>query len=160
MGMFEGFKKFLAKIRKFIVEDEVEQELRLDAKEIVNMVRLQLARGISGSGQPVTLKRYNMEFNYYSPMTIATKRKRGIGLGSVTSTITNYMSGNFYNSIRVEIYTDASFQVYSISPLYDIIKYRSGEDIINLTTESEQYLFQHRIAPDLQQEINRLYFAP
>ena len=155
---FSGFRKFIQKVKTFIPEEEVAQELRLDAAEIVKMVKLQLARGLDGDGNRVTLKRHGETFGTYAPRTIRRKDAFGGTLSGVTEVITNYMSGRFYDSIKVEVLSDSNFEVYSTSPLYDIIKYRSGENIINLSPESERYLFENMVAPDLQEEINRLYF--
>jgi hypothetical protein len=161
--MLVGLETFLIRMRRWAIPaevmKEVAQEFRVESKEIVNMVKLQLARGVDGNGQPVYLTRYGMRVTDYAPSTKKKKKSYGSGLGSVTSVITNYMSGRFYQSIRVEVRNDASFEVYSVSPLYDIIKYRSGEDIINLSRESARYLFINEVAPDLQAEINRIYFA-
>jgi len=157
--MLDGLLKFISNIRNFFVEKEVAEELALDKDEIVKMVRLQLAKGIDGDGLPVYLKRHGGIFYYYAPSTKRKKDIFGVGLGSVTDPITNYMTGGFYRSIYVDVNKDATFEVKSTSYLYDLIKFRSGENIINLNPESEEYLIWNKVAPDFQEEINKLYFS-
>lgn len=160
--MFNGFKEFIRRIRSFIAgaPQELTEDLSLSKEEMVKMVKLQLAKGMDGNGQPVYLTRPlgGKRFNFYAPKTIQKKLKYGVGLGSVTEPITNYMSGSFYNSIYVNVMDNGNWEIMSSSPLFELIKIRSGEDIINLSIESERYLVENRIAPEFQAEINRLYF--
>ena len=53
---------------------------------------------------------------------------------------------------------DGSWQVQSNSPLIGLIKERSGAAIINLSPESTRFLFEERMAPLLQEEINELFY--
>ena len=155
--MLEGLKKFIENLKKFSAPKEVEKEVRVEVQEIVKMVQRQLALGVDGNSNKVYLIRYGIEHYDYAPRTIRNKSQIG-GLGSFTDHITNYMSGRFYNSLFVEVYNGGSFEVMSNSPLIEIIKERSGPDIIKLSRESEQYLFEHQIAPDLQETIDELFY--
>jgi len=161
MAKFNGFKRFLQKIRTFIAAKEVDEEIKLDSGEIVKMVQIQLARGTDGLGEPVYLTdMFGKKKYYYAMRTIRRKDIIGIGLGSITDHITNYMTGAFYQSLFVETYGDGSWQVLSDSPLIELIKQRSGDAIIDLSPESQRYLLQNKIAPDLQMEIDKLFLAP
>jgi hypothetical protein len=160
MAKFNGFKRFLQKIRNFIAAKEVDEEIKLDSGEIVKMVQLQLAKGTDGLGEPVYLIRDGQEHFDYALRTIRRKNSLSGSIGSITDHITNYMSGRFYSSLFVETYGDGSWQVRSNSPLIDLIKTRSGQAIIDLSPESQRYLLKNKIAPDLQAEIKKLFLAP
>jgi hypothetical protein len=157
--MLNGLLKFIDNIKNFSAEEVVTEELTLDKNEIVIMVRLQLESGIDGNDDKVYLYRRGARRYNYARYTIQQKDIFGSGIGAITDHITNYMTGNFYNSIYVEVYSDASFQVKSTDWIYEIIKERSGADIIRLSPESEAYLFKHTIGPDIQKQINKLYFG-
>jgi hypothetical protein len=158
MSTFAGFEKFLQNIRSFSAEKEVEKQLILDKAEIVIMVKLQLESGIDGNDDPVYLYRHGQRRRSYARYTIQQKDMFGVGIASITEHITNYMSGGFYSSIYVDIYSNGNFEVKSSSWLYETIKYRSGADIINLSPSSEQWLLEQRIEPDIQKEINNLFY--
>jgi hypothetical protein len=159
MSTFAGFEKFLENINAFSAEKVVEQQLVLDKAEIVIMVKLQLESGIDGNDDPVYLYRRGARRKDYARYTIQQKDMFGVGIASITDHITNYMSGEFYNSIYVDVYSNGNFEVKSRSSLYELIKFRSGADIINLSPSSEQWLFEQYIAPDIQAEINSLFYA-
>ena len=160
--MLFGLEKLIARLTAFKPElpKVVEKELRLEEKEIVKMVRSQLAKGFDGNDEPVYLinKRGQKHYNYHK-YTLWRKDVFGHGIGSITDHITNFMSGQFYNSLYVEFKDGDDFEVKSNSPLIWLIKERSGDAIINLSWESEQFLWQNEVAPDLQEVINELFWT-
>lgn len=157
--MLEGLERFLAKIREWYpAEKEIQEFIEVYSPDIVNAVRVQLASGIDGNGDLVYLFRHGKRMLIYARYTIQRKDMFGSGLGSVTDRITNFMSGTFYESIFVQSYSDGSFQVLSSDPLYELIKERSGADIINLSPEAEEFIFTEKIAPKLQAGINAIFY--
>jgi hypothetical protein len=157
--MLNGLLTFMKKLVNWRPQEELEDVLIVESKDIVNAVKLQLSKGIDGNGEKVFLMRMGGKFYHYARRTVQRKDMFGVGLGAETDRITNYQTGAFYNSIFVEIFHDGSFQVLSTSPLINIIKARSGDNIINLNPESEMFLFEAKMAPLLQQEINELFLA-
>jgi hypothetical protein len=158
----DGITKFIENVKNFIknLDDQSVGKTIIDQSEIVKMVRIQLAKGIDGNDLPVYLVRPmpdGARFTYYAYATEKKKLSSGVGLGSVTDVVTNFMSGGFYESLYVEILPKGYFEVRSSSELWDIIKVRSGEDIINLSPSSAQFLLENQVAPDFQQVINELY---
>jgi len=145
---FVGFRKFIKKVKQFEAPKELEEVLEVESRDIVNAIKIQLSRGIDGNGENVYLTRPIGGRKFYNY----------VGLGAVVDHITNYMSGGFYNSIFVETFSDGSWQVKSDSPLIGLIKERSGPDIINLSPESTRFLFEEKMAPLLQEEINELFY--
>lgn len=140
------------------IPEVVEVELKLEEKEIVKMVQSQLAKGFDGNDERVYLTRRGQKTYNYARYTLWRKDVFGQGIGSITDHITNYMSGQFYNSLYVQFNGDDDFEVKSNNTLIWLIKERSGDAIINLSYESEQYLYQNEIAPDIQQVINQLFY--
>jgi len=155
---FKGFRRFIQKVKKFEPPQELEEVLEVESRDIVNAVKLQLSRGIDGNGENVYLQKLAGKSYSYAARTIKNKDIVGVGLGAVTDHITNYMRGNFYNSIFVETFDDGSWQVQSNSPLIGLIRERSGAAIINLSPESTRFLFEEKMAPLLQEEINELFY--
>jgi hypothetical protein len=157
---FKGFRKFITKVKQFEAPQELEEVLVVESKDIVNAIKIQLSRGIDGNGENVYLTRPigGPKFYSYAKRTIQRKDMFGAGLGSVVNHVTNYMNGGFYNSIFVETFSDGSWQVQSNSPLIGLIRERSGPSIINLSPESTRFLFEERMAPLLQEEINELFY--
>ena len=154
---FKGFEEVEKRLKGFLARQEMKKEITIERAEIVKMVQSQLARGLDGNGEQVYLIRNGQRHLTYSPRTIKNKRARGSGLSSITDHITNYMSGNFYRSLYVFVFDNGEFEIRSRSGLIEIIKKRSGEDIIELSPESERFLFQNKIAPDLQKTIDELF---
>jgi hypothetical protein len=155
---FKGFEEVIQKLSGYLAKREVAKEIILERKEIAKMVQTQLAKGLDGNNQSVYLTRNGFRVKSYSAYTKLQKSKLS-GLASYTGHITNFMTGNFYRSLYVFVYDNGSFEVRSQSPLIEIIKQRSGLDIINLSKESEEFLFKNRIAPDLQKTIDELFQA-
>lgn len=153
---FKGFEMVEKRLKGFLAKQEMKKEITIERAEIVKMVQNQLARGFDGNGEPVYLTWKGETRTHYAPNTILKKSKMG-GLASIISHVTNFMTGNFYRSLYVFVYDNGEFEIRSRSPLIEIIKGRSGPDIIELSPESERFLFQNKIAPDLQNTIDELF---
>ena len=153
---FKGFEEVEKRLKGFLAKQEIKKEITIERAEIVKMVQNQLARGFDGNGEPVYLTRNNVRVKGYAHRTILKKAKMS-GLASIISHVTNFMSGNLYRSLYVFVYDNGEFEIRSRSPLIEIIKGRSGPDIIELSPESERFLFQNKIAPDLQDTIDELF---
>jgi len=152
-----GLRKFITKIQRFNAERELQNTLVRDSKDIVNSVKINLSRGLDGNDEPVYLIRHGSKQYTYAIRTIQNKDIFGVGLGSVTENITNYKSGAFYNSIYLQVNSDGTFQVLSSDSKFELIKYRSGEAIINLSPTMELFLLEEKIAPLLQAEIDEIF---
>lgn len=115
---------------------------------IVSLVKLQMEKGVGGDDNPVRL--YGLG---YAPSTIEIKSEFGVGLGAEIRWVTNYMSGEFYNSLFLQ-QSGENFEILSSSPLYDKIIARSGKQLLQLNTVSRQILQEEYVIPMLQERLN------
>jgi hypothetical protein len=150
-----GFELFLDKLDSFIssgkLEGMEEQIIKSREKDICDAVREQLEMGINGDGKPVYLIRDGEEQYDYAYETIRKKKKMA-GLSGQISPISNYWTGDFYESLYVEVYEGGNFEVLSSDPKFNLIKARSGENIINLSPENMERLFGN--GKDLENALN------
>lgn len=93
-----------------------------NADKLVPMIREQLAQGKDGDDKPNTI----FGRSGYSPKTVAIKEANGVGLGAVTDRITNYMTGDTYESLKVNV-DGQVFEADSDVPYFgDIVLYSSA----------------------------------
>lgn len=91
------FKERIGKLQSFDFGAELEIIVSENVERLPDLIRKQLEEGLSGDGKPSTI----FGSTTYSPLTVEIKQSEGIGLGGVTDRITNYMTGAFYESIRM-----------------------------------------------------------
>jgi len=132
-------------IEEFNIATETVRIIKDNAYFIEELLKEQLAKGIDGFKQPVTL--YGSPF--YKDATVWYKTFHGEGLGKETGWITNYMTGTFYRSLFVEV-NGTDFFVKSNVPYYDKIVARSGEALMRLTEENLAWFSQNVVIPELQ----------
>lgn len=153
----DGLKKFIQKIHTFVTTGRVTELLietiEADSADIVRRVQYQLSIGVDGNGEPVYLIRWGGKHLDYAPSTIATRRKKGMP----TSPISNYWSGEFYESIYVQVNQDGSFQMQASDWKYDLIRKRSGPNIIQLNPESQVFLFGQEIGPQFKVKVKNAF---
>ncbi len=112
--------------------------------------------GMDGSGKKTTL----FGVAKYKKSTIAKKKKFGVGIGRITTRITNYMTGDFYNQLKVDIklkkgkYT--GYDLSSSVEYFDKIIQRSGKDILVLNSKNKRIL-KDLIVKDLKQIMNKKF---
>jgi hypothetical protein len=147
---FEGFKSFVERLKRFInggrIEEITAEVIEIEAADIVTQVRKQLQMGIDGNGNPVYLMRHGRKEYEYALSTIRKKEK----IGAQIDPISNYHSGAFYGSIYVQVNPDDSFDILSSDWKYGLIKARSGNDILGLSLESQEFLFGQKIGPEIE----------
>lgn len=139
----------LNKIRKattFDVTAEVMKIINLNESFMVFLLKQQLQAGIDGNGKGVTV----FGRSEYRQVTIEAKEYEGIGLGAVTDRITNYMFGNFYDSLYVQ--TEGTVFTYKSDLDYAVdIRKQSGDIIFKLNAASLARLKKEIIIPQLQE---------
>lgn len=97
--MLDDFKNRIAALQGFDFGQALEQIVDDNKDRLPDLIRKQLADGKSGDGTPSTI----FGRDQYQPATIAIKKQIGKGLGQVTSHVTNYMTGAFYESIEINV---------------------------------------------------------
>lgn len=119
----EDFAQRISKLQAFDFGQELQTIVAENAEKITPYILEQLASGKDGNDQP------NKIFgrNGYSPKTVEIKEVNGQGLGAVTDRITNYMSGDFYESLKTEVEGQVFEADSDVSYFGDIRLYSSPE---------------------------------
>lgn len=94
----DDFAQRISKLQAFDFGQELQTIVEDNLDKLPPMIEEQLAEGKGGDDKPSTI----FGRAGYSPKTVAIKEANGQGLGAVTDRITNYMTGAFFESIRVE----------------------------------------------------------
>lgn len=119
--MLDNFKNTIDKLRAFDFGQEMTKIVEDNVDKLPPMIREQLAEGKDGDDKPNTI----FGRSGYSPKTVAIKEANGKGLGAVTDRITNYMSGDTYESLEVKTEGQV-FEADSDVPYFaDIVLYSS-----------------------------------
>lgn len=94
----DNFQSTIDKLAAFDFGQELQTIVEDNLERITPYIREQLEEGKDGDDKPNTI----FGRKGYSPRTVAIKEANGQGLGAVTDRITNFMTGDFYESIRVK----------------------------------------------------------
>lgn len=141
-----NIKKLLQEAIQFDIEKETADILNQNDEILAQMLRDQLASGMDGNNQPVTI--FGKPF--YHDWTITHKKRHGKDrLAKETNWITNYMTGRFYRSIQ--FYAQGkTFEADSDVPYFDQIILRSGKQIMQLNAENLRIFKETILEPELQ----------
>lgn len=117
---------------------------------IAGLLILQLQEGKDADDKNVTV--FGRDF--YTDATVFEKehRKDLSPLGKFTDWITNYMSGNFYNSLKVDT-KGTTFEIYSDVDYFPEILKRSGTRIMELNQEHLVQFSEEILIPQLQEKL-------
>jgi len=144
----EGFYNTIRALEDFVIEDEIENILRNNSEYVIELLQEQLKQGQSGDG-PTTV----FGSTQYNPQTVKYKLEFGQGTGRITSFITNFMFGDFYGQMFLEV-DNGLFTIKSSVSYFDKILDQSGETVMQLNQESLERLRDEIILPELEQVIN------
>lgn len=136
---------------KFNLSKEIEIVIKKHELVIVKMVRAQLASGIDADKKKVRIGKSLK----YKASTIRRKKSMK-GLASVTTHITNYMSGYFYNYMYVSA-KGSAFEVKSHVDYFGAIISRSGKRIMDLTNENRIYFVENILNPEILKRYKQFY---
>lgn len=142
----------LRSVRDFDVVTEAMKIINANGYYIASLLREQLALGKDSLGKPVTI--FGRDFYRYR--TILKKEKFGIGLGKHTEWVTNYMSGRFYNSLKV-LAENNTFSITSDVPYFPEILQRSGTVIMELDEKHLTQFSNEILIPQLELAFNRRF---
>lgn len=147
---FEDIRNKIKSLQSFDIVSETIDIINKNSFFISGLLRLQLQEGKDGDGKLVTI--FGRDF--YKDATVFEKERHGVGFGKFTDWVTNYMSGDFYNSLKVR--TDGvTFESYSTVPYFDEILLRSGDVIMELNQEHLLQLSEEIIIPQLQERLRK-----
>lgn len=139
----------IEKAEKFNIKKETIDIINNNAEFILELLRDQMRAGKDADNKPVFAK-YGP---YYADSTVFEKERYGVGLGKFTEWVTNYMSGNFYLSLKVITKTD-TFNITSDVDYFSDIITRSGIRIMELSKENVLIFRNTILLPELQKRLN------
>jgi hypothetical protein len=123
----QDFENRIQKLQAFDFALELETIVSDNIDKLPVYLKEQLAAGRDGDGEPVKI----FDRAEYSPKTIEIKKAEGQGLGAVTDRITNYMTGEFYNSITEKVEGQV-FEADSDVPYFGDIRLRSSDSLLKI----------------------------
>lgn len=123
----DGLRDLIDNLTAFDFGREMETIVSEHTEDITELLKIQLATGKDGDGEPVTLDG-NPE---YTPFTMDIKEKYGQGLGAVTDRITTYMTGDLYRSLKTKA-EGRVFETEASVPYFDEVIGRTGDQIMEL----------------------------
>lgn len=127
--------------------DLLEQSVRDNEATIIDAVRNSqlFHRGIDGAGRKI------MDYEPYSPRTIANKRRKG----QPTTRVTLRDSGAFYSGFRIEYQLDG-FAVTSDDRKTEMLINKYGPRIMRLTNENLNRILRVHIRRDLTRKVRNI----
>lgn len=146
----DNFYNNIVRLQEFNIQEATTEIINENADYIQSLLVSQLEQGLDGNDNKVTSTRRGGTFDYYADRTIQEKERYGIGLGSFTDWITNYMTGDFHQSLKLEI-NGTEFEFKSDVSYFDTIIARSGEIILHLSKENCELFSRNILFPQLKE---------
>lgn len=154
MPLDDFYNKIVA-LQEFDMVTEISNIINANSIYITDLLKVQLAAGKDGNGENVTI--YGRE--YYKDSTIFNKEHATNVpvLGRETEHITNYMYGDFYNSIKVLTQGEAFILDSDIDYFDDILQRSGGSKIMELNSDSLAKFNQEILIPQLKIHFNNIF---
>lgn len=144
----DAFKNTIDMLRAFDFGAAQEKAVEDNVDELPAMVREQLAGGEDGDGNDNTI----FGRDTYAPKTIEIKKEKGVGLGAVTNYITNYMTGQFYETVEVKM-ENGAFELKSDVPYFEEIKQYSSSALLEVSEEHRLEFAEDFVMPSVENDL-------
>lgn len=131
--MLNDFQEKINALRAFDFGQELETIVTENQDKLPEYITKQLSEGISGDGKPTTI----FGRSGYSKRTVEIKEANGTGLGAVTDRVTNYMTGQFYESIKVQT-EGQTFEADSDVSYFGDIRLYSPDELLEVDEENRR----------------------
>lgn len=141
---FPQAKQLIQDLQKFDFGQELQEIVADNADKITPYVLQQLAAGKDGDDKPVTI----FGRRGYSPKTVEIKKANGRGLGAVTDRITNYMTGEFYETMFTKV-EGKVFEEDSPVDYFGDITLRSPDALLEVNEEHRKDFGQTVTLPSI-----------
>lgn len=145
---FPGLKSTIEKLSSFDFGQEMIAIVEDNQEKIPEYIREQLASGRDGDDKPVTI--FGRDF--YADRTIQVKEREGVGLGAVTDHITNYMSGAFFESLKIETEGEV-FEANSDVSYFDEIQKRSPDALLEIDEKNRRDFAETVTLPAIKESL-------
>jgi hypothetical protein len=138
----------IQKLQAFDFGQELETIVSENIDKLPTYIKEQLAAGRDGNDEPAKI----FDRDTYSPATIEIKKAEGQGLGAVTDRITNYMTGEFYNSITERVEGQV-FEADSDVSYFGDIRLRSSDALLNINERNRLDFAQTVTLPAIREAL-------
>lgn len=146
-----NIKKRLKAVIGFDAKAETVAILEQEKDVLIYLLQNQLKYGFDGDDNQVTV----FGRTSYADDTIYEKRQMDNELARETRWITNYMYGDFYRMMKVEISAD-TYSIMSDVTYYEDILAQSGDRIMVLGEDSKAALREQILIPKLKERYKEL----
>ena len=147
---FSNLRRRIEKLEAFDMESEVTRIVQENGDWLVSRLRQQLAKGIDADLTPA-LGNYGP---FYADKTVLYKERHGVGLGKETGFVTNYMTGNFYLSLNIEVANNNFVFTSTVPYFYDILQRSGTHRIVELNNQDLAYFSKYILLPQLRLNFN------
>jgi len=141
---FAGIEKMISQLQAFDPHAELLNIVSSNTEVLADYIRDQLSQGLDGNDQPNTI--FGKE--EYANATVFIKLSEGSGLGAVVDYITNYMTGDFYASLKVNVEGDL-FDADSDVPYFGDIRLYSSEALLKVNAEHRLQFAKEYVIPGM-----------
>lgn len=146
---FPGIEKLITDLKVFDAESELRSIVEDNKEVLTNYIRLQLSKGFDGDGQQSKI----FDKTNYAEETIAIKKSEGVGLGAVTDYVTNFMTGDFYASLKVDVEGNV-FDFDSDVPYFGEIRLYSSDAFLKVSEENRKDFAINIVLPEMNRRIS------
>lgn len=146
--MLDDFENTINRLDAFNFGQELQTIVESNTEILTELIKEQLEQGLDGDGNPNTI----FGRKGYSPATVDIKEREGVGLGAETGFITNYMSGEFYNTLVVKTEANAFEADSPVSYFGDITLY-SSEDLLKVSEEHRKEFGEKVTLPEIAESL-------
>jgi hypothetical protein len=142
--MLDDFAKRITELREFDFTEELRRIVEQNTLVIRRYIQEQLAAGKDGDGNPSQI----FDRTEYREVTIEIKHAEGVGLGAVTDRVTNYMTGDFYASLKIDVDGDI-FDADSDVPYFGEIRLYSSDSFLKVNEENRKDFAEKYTLPEI-----------
>lgn len=145
----DDFKNTIDRLAAFDFGQELQTIVEDNVEKIVPMIWDQLAAGKAGDGKDNTVFGHDA----YAIQTVREKEEHGKGLGAITDRITNFMTGDFYESLRIQV-EGRVFEADSDVPYFADIKAYSRDALLEVDEEHRLEFAEEITIPAITEALN------
>lgn len=146
--MLDDFENRITALRGFDFGAELQVIVENNSEKITDLVRKQLEAGIDGNNEPNKI----FDRTEYRPLTIEIKQTKGVGLGAVTDRITNFMTGDFYRSLKTDVEGNVFEEDSDVSYFGDIRLY-SSDALLEVNEENRKEFAETVTLPSISEAL-------
>lgn len=144
----DNFRNTIDRLKTFSFGQSLQTAVEDNMGELPEMIREQLAEGKDGQDKPNTI----FGRRGYSPKTVEIKQANGTGLGAVTDRITNYMTGDLYESLEMKSdgkVLDADSDV----PYFEDVLLYSSPRLLDVDEVHRRQFAEESVMPAVEQDL-------